>query len=136
MTIAERAEAVISHVCATHFPDYLPPPEPGRKGYDPLLHVVHYATAAISWSENWAGHIAECGPHEAATCAQCVKFFNLIREHLDRSWMNAGYTLGQFTRCRRDGCGHWFRPIKRPQYYCSAACRQAAYKARKAADGG
>jgi hypothetical protein len=35
-------------------------------------------------------------------------------------------------RCRRRGCGRVFTPRTRDQWYCSGACRQAAYRQRNA----
>lgn len=136
VTADETADRTIALVCARYFPDYLPPPGRGDERYDPLVTAIHHAAEAIGRLDDWIQHIRETGPHDTKTCPQCGKLCGLVRENLRYADARAGEGYNhQFIRCKRAGCGGMFRPIH-TRKYCSDACRQAAYRARRVAGHG
>lgn len=135
VTAAENTDTTIQKVCDRYFPDYQLPPPRGDARYDPLVLAIHHATDAISRLDTWIQHIREDGPHDTQKCPKCRKLFTLAHDAIQYGDFRIieGFTY-QFVHCAREGCGKMFRPIG-TRLYCSAACKQEAYRARKAHHG-
>lgn len=132
-TIDNFADIITKWTIGTYFPKFLKPPGRDSVKYDPLITAIDHAAEAIDNIHEWIKHIRDVGPHDIKNCHICLKRFGLA--HRAAFFLDARITEGfayQFVPCKRDGCNNWTRPIGTREY-CSRACRQAAYKARKKA---
>lgn len=98
-----------------------------------LEKVIAIIAGAGAAASEWRDHLA--GEHPAgADCAECLRLRQQLRAKLRHAMTRSGTVIpfSALRTCERAGCGKRFR-AGRLARYCSAACKQAAWRDRRTA---